>query len=80
MSKESERNNMICLTQYAQWMNYLRTFWRNEEGQGAMEYMLLLSLMVILVLVTMGAYTGPLGSYYATVLNEFTSALNQSGL
>lgn len=71
---------MISLTQSAQWVKCLTVFWRNEEGQGVVEYVLLLSMLVGLVLAAMGAFTGPLGNHYATILSSFTEILHQPAL
>ena len=46
-----------------------RTICRQEEGQAMLEYMLLLSLLVALVIASMNIYTGPIGATYAEIKN-----------
>ena len=55
----------------------LQQFWHNEEGQGLLEYMLLVSTMVALVVSVMSLYTGWLGGLYLLIQTTF-NALNAS--
>ena len=49
----------------------VQTLCRHEEGQMLVEYLLLLSMLVALVLVTINLYVGPLGEIYAEINQTF---------
>jgi pilus assembly protein Flp/PilA len=56
------------------WLGYLRTLWHNrrnsdEEGQGLVEYALILVLVVLIVLVVVSLLGPWVGNMYSNVIN-----------
>ncbi len=64
---------MICVNQLALWITCLQRPCRDETGQGIAEYLLLVSMVVALVLVTMNLYIGPVSALYAMIQDVFES-------
>jgi len=52
-------------------MNYVSSKVKNEEGQGMVEYALLVGLIAVIVVVALG----PLGTAIAAKFTEITSSL-----
>lgn len=52
---------------------FSQTMCGQEEGQILVEYLLLLSMLVVVVLVAFSIYAGPLGSIYTSIEEAFGS-------
>lgn len=56
------------LKQLAQWM-----IWQQEKGQMTVEYLLLVSMLVGVVIAAFNLYTGPLGEIFETIDSVFNT-------
>ena len=54
----------------------LQCWWRNEQGQSMVEYLLLLAVIIVIVISAINLYTGPLGELYTLIQTTFTEATN----
>ena len=54
------------------WLRLLGRFWRDEEGQGIVEYGLILVLISIIAIAAMGE----VGSSHTTILEDVTNTLD----
>ena len=51
-------------------MRLFLRLWSEEEGQGLVEYILICSMIVILVVATLGVFGTSLGAYYDEIASK----------
>lgn len=56
---------------------WLESLWSNEEGQGLVEYALILVLIAIAVIVTLQALGGQVEEVFNEITNELEAGLSQ---
>ncbi|HEV8536558.1 MAG TPA: Flp family type IVb pilin [Candidatus Limnocylindria bacterium] len=47
-------------------------FWRNEEGQGLVEYALIIAVIAIAVIIAMVFFRDALSNYFSSIGNNLT--------
>lgn len=53
---------------------FLNALWRDESGQGLVEYALIIALVAIAVIVALTALGGRINNVFKTIGNEFDKA------
>ncbi len=53
---------------------FLNALWRDESGQGLVEYALIIALVAIAVIVALTALGGRINNVFRTIGNEFDKA------
>ena len=53
---------------------FLNALWRDESGQGLVEYALIIALVAIAVIVALTALGGRINNVFNTIGNEFDKA------
>lgn len=58
--------------------NFIKNFWRDEEGATAIEYGLIAGLIAVALIATITALGTDLGKLFGTVSKELQSAVTKS--
>jgi pilus assembly protein Flp/PilA len=53
-------------------MRDLRPFWRDEQGQGMVEYALIIAVIALAILITQVFFAGQIKNFFSNVGNQLT--------
>ena len=58
----------------------LKNFWKNEEGQGMVEYGLIIALIAVVVIAALGSLSGSISGIFNKAANTLKNPNEAAGL